>query len=65
MSRGRPNDLTLLRKIRRAEEIRLPPHKRAAERKCLGCGVMFDSKWIGNRLCAHCCTRDGGGAWAR
>ena len=24
------------------------------KRTCLGCGIKFDSLWIGNRLCKRC-----------
>lgn len=53
-------DSQVLAKIRAAERATLPPHKLPAQRKCLGCQRMFDSLWIGNRLCVHC-----GGAGAK
>ena len=33
-------------------------NSRRASRKCLGCGSMFDSISIGNRLCGNCKGRD-------
>ena len=36
-----------------------------AMRRCLGfCGRMFESKWIGNRICERCRGSEGAGAWA-
>lgn len=35
-----------------------------ATRRCLGgCGRMFESKWIGNRICPRCRDNEGAGAW--
>ena len=66
MSRApRPNDVTLWARERREAAQRLPPHKRRAERRCLGCLRKFASTWIGNRMCPNCLDLKGGGAWVR
>ncbi len=65
MSRHRPNPVTVLARIKREEYARLPPHKRVAERKCLCCGGMFTSQWIGNRMCPNCLDRKDGNAWVK
>jgi hypothetical protein len=37
-----------------AEHAALPPHKLPAERRCLGCGKLFGSKHVFNRMCGNC-----------
>ena len=29
-------------------------HAKEAERRCLFCGLIFISEWVGNRLCTKC-----------
>ncbi len=35
------------------------PRKMPAARKCLSCFTLFESEWIGNRLCDTCLMREG------
>ncbi len=49
-------DVNVVAAMRRADLAALPPHKQPAERLCLGCGKLFDSKWCGNRLCGVCAS---------
>ena len=39
---------------RRIARVVTPPHKSPADRLCLGCQRMFESMWIGNRMCRLC-----------
>ena len=50
----RPNPCTLYRRDRLAAEAILPDTRKPADRKCLGCGKTFTSRWIGNRMCVAC-----------
>ncbi|MEA1938110.1 MAG: hypothetical protein U9N14_03340 [Pseudomonadota bacterium] len=38
---------------------RLAPSGPTSRRRCLCCGRMFDSTWIGNRICLSCSNDDG------
>lgn len=46
--------ITELYQLRCKEEAALPPNRRIALRRCLGCERNFPSLWIGNRLCDSC-----------
>lgn len=48
------NPCAVIARERKAARAALPPHKKPADRKCLGCGQTFRSSWIGNRLCESC-----------
>jgi hypothetical protein len=47
-------DHLVLRAMREADRAALPLRKRSADRRCLGCGALFESVWCGNRLCTTC-----------
>lgn len=47
-------DYIALAAMRQAEVEAQPARKRPADRVCLRCGVVFESKWCGNRLCEKC-----------
>ena len=37
-----------------AEQEGSVPQKTAAERRCLHCGTLFQSQWVGERVCRRC-----------
>ena len=56
-NRNREQDVNVLRVMREVERAALPPRKQPGDRRCLGCGGLFESKWCGNRLCMSCVNR--------
>lgn len=48
------NPVHILMLERQAEQAARPATHKPARRKCLGCQRMFDSRWIGNRICTEC-----------
>lgn len=48
------NPVYLLRKERQAQQAALPATHKKAQRKCLKCQRLFESRWIGNRICTEC-----------